>query len=246
MMSSCFTRMGAGAAQWEVTTQPKGAVHAPMPTVPTTVCAVASVCPTARCVAHAASGVVGDRSPVGSSYGIAPCSGSTASRNANRAYRFDRTSLATHPGADRLEHAGPFRRGPPSERATVATGTLRPDARRYAEDRPMHADHAGVSLWWPSAAVGVVPLVGEAGWSLLEAGRPTLRSSPTSAAAAGPAGVVGRSWPDLTETNQAGVSARLGLRAARAKRDHAAHRATRGTAGACGGAGPGAWGPEGI
>src|SRR6266487_3896390 len=96
--------------------------------------------------------------------------------------------------------------------APPATWPLCADARRYAADRPVHAEHAGVGLWWPRAAAGVVPLVGQAGRQVLAADRPAVRAGHADPAPAGPAGVAGRSWPDLTETHQAGASARLGLR----------------------------------
>src|SRR2546428_9313585 len=128
--------------------------------------------------------------------------------------------------------------------APPATGPLYAAAGRHAADRPLHVEHAGAGLRRPRTAAGVVPLVGQTRGPVLAADRPAVRAGHAYPATAGPAGVAGRSWPDLTETNQAGASARLGLRAARAKRDHVAHRATRGTAGASGRADPAAWGAE--
>src|SRR6266700_2243666 len=126
-------------------------------------------------------------------------------------------------------------------RATPATWSLCAAAGRHAADRPLHVEHAGAGLRRPRTAAGVVPLVGQTRGPILAADRPAVRAGHAYPATAGPAGIAGRSWPELTETNQAGASARLGLRAARAKRDHVAHRATRGTAGASGRAGPAAW-----
>src|SRR5260370_24592546 len=116
------------------------------------------------------------------------------------------------------------------QRAPPATWPLCAAAGRHAADQPLHVEHAGAGLRRPRTAAGVVPLVGPTRGQVLAADRPAVRAGHAYLATAAPAGVARRSWPDLTETHQAGASARLGLRAARAKRDHVARRATRSTA----------------
>src|SRR5437899_7586143 len=108
VMSRSFTGMGAGSAQWVSAIQLIGAAHAPTPTVSTPVSALGSVCPSRWRLVQATLGAAGDGCAVGAPHGVAACGGAIAASDTRGTGRLDRTSLAPHPGARRLEYLADF------------------------------------------------------------------------------------------------------------------------------------------
>src|SRR5258708_33485790 len=101
-MSSRFTGMGAGSAQWVVSSNPLELPDAPTRTVSAAVPAVSGVCSGARRVAQTPPRVVSDRPAVGPAHRLAALGSPVAARERHHPRGFDRAPLAPHVGRDRV------------------------------------------------------------------------------------------------------------------------------------------------
>src|ERR1700720_419640 len=146
-----------------------------MRTVSAALSAVTRLCSEARRLAQAASGVIGDGSTAGPSFGLAPCRGSTAAGNANGAGGFDRASLAPDARRDRVREFAGVRTRRAGQSAQAAARQVPAVVGRYPTNHALHVEYAGFGLRRTGAATGLVPLVRQAAWRVLAAERPVVR-----------------------------------------------------------------------
>src|SRR5260370_11541765 len=99
-MSSRFTGMGAGSAQWVVSSNPLELPDAPTRTVSTAVPAVSGVCSGARRVAQTPPRLVSDRPAVGPAHPLAAPGSPSASPGPHPPPGFDLAPLAPHAGRE--------------------------------------------------------------------------------------------------------------------------------------------------
>src|SRR5258708_38389717 len=221
-MSSRFTGMGAGSAQWVVSSNPLELPDAPTRTVSTAVPAVSGVCSGARRVAQTPPRVVSDRPAVGPAHRLAALGSPVAARERHHPRGFDRAPLAPHVGRDRVRDRAGVRTRCARQPAQTGARPVPAVAGRYTANHALHAEYVGPGLRRTSAAAGVVPLVRQAARSVLVPDRPTVRPSWAPAATTGTPSRGRRSWPGLTGPHPPGGKAWLGLPAARhQRRDYA-------------------------
>src|SRR5260370_7700603 len=96
-MSSRFTGMGAGSAQWVVSSNPLELPDAPTRTVSTAVPAVSGVCSGARRVAQTPPRVVSDRPAVGPAHRLAALGSPVAAPERPHPPPFHHAPLPPHP-----------------------------------------------------------------------------------------------------------------------------------------------------
>src|ERR1700716_347249 len=219
-MSSRFTGMGAGSAQWVVPSNPLELPDAPTRTVSAAVPAVSGVCSSARRVAQTPPRFVSDWAAVGPAHRLAAFGSPVAPRERHHPRRFDRAPLAPNVGRDRVRDRAGVRTRRARQPAQTGPRPVPAVARRYAANHALHAEYAGAGLWRSCAAAGVVPLVRQAARSVLVSDRPAVRPGWAPAATTGTPSRGRRSWPGLTGPHPPGGKAWLGLPAAGHQRRH--------------------------
>src|SRR5882672_5452663 len=217
-MSSRFTGMGAGSAQWVATNKPLELSHAPTRTVSAAVPAVSGVCSSARRVAQTPPRVVGDRVAVGPAHRLAAFGSPVAPSERHHPRGFDRAPLAPNVGCDRVRDRAGVRTRRARQLAHTATGPLSAVAGRYPANHALHAEYVSPGLRRTCPATGVVPLVRQAARRVLVPDRSAVRPGSAAAATTGAPSRGRRSRPGLTGTYPAGGQAWLGLPVARHQR----------------------------
>src|SRR5258707_15033725 len=217
-MSSRFTGMGAGSAQWVVSSNPLELPDAPTRTVSAAVPAVSGVCSSARRVAQTPSCFVSDRVAVGPAHRLAAFSSPVAARERHHARRFDRAPLAPNVGRDPVRDRAGVRTRRARQPAQAGPRPVPAVAGRYPANHALHAEYVSPRLRRTGAAAGMVPLVRQAARSVLVPDRPVVRPGWAPAATTGTPSRGRRSWPGLTGPHPPGGKPWLGLPAARHQR----------------------------
>src|SRR5258708_21288171 len=140
-MSSRFTGMGAGSAQWVVSSNPLELPDAPTRTVSTTVPAVSCVCSSARRVAQTPSCFVSDRAAGGPAHRLAAFSSPVAARERHHARRFDRAPLAPNVGRDPVRDRAGVRTRRARQPAQAGPRPVPAVAGRYPANHALHAEY---------------------------------------------------------------------------------------------------------
>ena len=183
-----------------------------MRTVPTAVPAVARRVPQPRRVAQAPPGVVGHRAAVGTPYRIAAAGGPVAAGDPDRADRFDRAPLATHPGRDRVGTSPAIFEA----RRTCQSAAAAPQAGACwcstIRSRPTRCTLSTLALAYGGRAL---PLAwcrwsGKLHGSYWQQIDGLFEQAAAAAATRGPAGGPGRPRPGLTDTDPAGATSAAG------------------------------------
>src|SRR5258707_1659073 len=219
-MSSRFTGMGAGSAQWVVSSNPLELPDAPTRTVSTAVPAVSGVCSSAGRVAQTPPRVVSDRPAVGAAHRLAAFGSPVAARERHHARRFDRAPLAPNVGRDPVRDRAGVRTRRARQPAQAGPRPVPAVAGRYPANHGLPGEYVRPRLVRRGAAAAMVPLVRQAARSVLVPDRPVVRPGWAPAATTGTPSRGRRSWPGLTGPHPPGGKAWLGLPAAGHQRCH--------------------------